>query len=89
MAVRLLVREEMVGGEARVEASEWAKWRGVVVLMLMVEGGGAVAEAGEEKFMVAVEMCIFDKSMEERRRGSRALKMGMVSWSGKTGKCAV
>ncbi len=89
MADRELVREEMVGGESRVEEREWAKWRGVVVLMVMVEGGGEAAEGGEEKFMVAVEICIFDTSMEERRRGSRALKMGMVSWSGKTGKCAV
>ncbi len=39
-------------GKASVEASERAKWSGVV--LLMVEEGVAAAEPGSEKFMFAV-----------------------------------
>lgn len=50
MAVRFLVKSEILVGEAMLEKSERAKWRGVLLLMVVMV---AAPQPGSEKFMFA------------------------------------
>ena len=50
MAVKCLAKSESLVGLAELEKSERAKWRGVLLLMVVA----APAQPGSEKFMFAV-----------------------------------
>lgn len=51
MAVRCLVKFDMLMGDSISEKSDRAKWRGVLMLTLVLV---LIAQPGSEKFMFAV-----------------------------------